>query len=176
MKQEFYRGKNFWKDNSEQTMSPISEELIKNAEDILGIKLPLSYIELIKQKNGGELNYPYFILPDGQRESIPNMEGICLAPDEGTSILSLKEMLQEVQLPQEFFVLWSDFHHWVVLDYRHTKSEPPVLYIRENYSCEDVTWEFIEIAHSFADFLHQLFRLPPLNPKTLKPSYGRNKQ
>jgi hypothetical protein len=38
-----------------------------------------------------------------------------------------------------------------------------------------ITWEFIEIASSFDDFLNKLFRLPPLDPKKLKPSYGRKK-
>jgi SMI1-KNR4 cell-wall len=156
-------------------MYPISDEIIKKAEDFLGVKLPLSYIELIKQKNGGELNYPYFMLPDGQKESIPYIEGISLDPDDGRSIMSSKELLKEAQLPQEFFVLWDDFHHWLVLDYRSTKSNPPILYIRENYSTEEITWEFIEIASSFDDFLNKLFRLPPLDPKKLKPSYGRKK-
>jgi len=89
------------------------------------------------------------------------------------SILSSKELLEDTNLPKELIVLWSDYHHWLVLDYRNRKDNPPVLYIVENYSTDEISWEFIKIADTFDDFLKQLFRVPPLDPEKLKGSYGR---
>jgi hypothetical protein len=89
------------------------------------------------------------------------------------SILSSKELLADTNLPKEFIVLWTDFHFWVVFDYRNRKDNPPVLYIFENYSTEEITWGYVRVADSFDGFLKQLFRVLPLDLKKLKGSYGR---
>ncbi|MEO2224501.1 SMI1/KNR4 family protein [Priestia megaterium] len=185
MKKEFYQGDSFWSDDSEYKCIdyPINDEIIKQAEVILGVKLPSSLLDLLKIRNGGGLNYPYFMLPDGDAESIPyggraNIDSIdpIHFKNDDISILSSKELLKEVKLTGEFVVLWTDFHYWVVLDYRNKSQDPTVMYIAENFSASthDTTeWEYIKIADTFDDFLKQLFRVPPLDPKQLKSSYSR---
>lgn len=185
MKKEFYQGDSFWSDDSEYKRIdyPINDEIIKQAEVILGVKLPSSLLDLLKIRNGGGLNYPYFMLPDGDTESIPYGQRARISDidpihfeKEDISILSSKELLEEVKLTGEFVVLWTDFHYWVVLDYRNRSQDPTVMYIAENFSASthDTTeWEYIKIADTFDDFLKQLFRVPPLNPKQLKSSYSR---
>ncbi|MBY0061406.1 MULTISPECIES: SMI1/KNR4 family protein [Priestia] len=185
MKKEFYQGDSFWSDDSEYKCIdyPINDEIIKQAEVILGVKLPSSLLDLMKIRNGGGLNYPYFILPDGDAESIPyggraninSIDPIHFENDD-ISILSSKDLLREVKLTGEFVVLWTDFHYWVVLDYRNRSQNPSVMYIAENYSASkyDTTeWEYIKIADNFDDFLKQLFRVLPLDQKQLKSSYRR---
>ncbi|WP_328157565.1 SMI1/KNR4 family protein [Priestia aryabhattai] len=159
---------------------PINTEIIEKAEANLGVKLPQSFIDLMKQKNGGELNYPYFMVPTskvehhpyGDRQNIPCIEPIHFETDD-ISLLSSKEHLKDANLSKELVVLWNDYHHWLVLDYRHSKVNPSVLYIIESYLTDEIAWDFIEIASSFDDFLKKLFRLPPLDPKQLKTSYGQ---
>lgn len=185
MKKEFYQGDSFWSDDSEYKCIDyrINDEIIKQAEVMLGVKLPSSLLDLLKIRNGGGLNYPYFMLPDGDTESIPYGQRARISDidpihfeKEDISILSSKELLEEVKLTGEFVVLWTDFHYWVVLDYRNRSQNPAVMYIAENYSAstDDTTeWEYIKIADTFDDFLKQLFRVSPLNPKQLKSSYSR---
>ncbi|MDR7245135.1 SMI1/KNR4 family protein [Priestia megaterium] len=185
MKKEFYQGDSFWSDDSEYERIdyPINDEIIKQAEASLGFKLPSSLLDLMKIKNGGGLNYPYFMLPDGDTESIPygqrarisDIDPIHFENDD-MSILSSEELLKEVELSGEFVVLSTDFHYWVVLDYRNRLQDPAVMYIAENYAAstyDNTEWEYIEIADTFDDFLKQLFRVPPLDSKQLKSSYSR---
>lgn len=182
---EYYQGKDFWKESKEKDKRneyPINEEIVKQAEVILGVELPLSYIELLNEKNGGELNFPYILLhgidDEGNkfeyREEIRYIEGICMEHDD-ISIMSSKELLEDedTNLPSDLIVLWSDYHHWLVLDYRDTKVNPSVVFIGEDYSGEGTTWYFRKLANTFDEFLTILFRLPPLDPKKLKGSYKR---
>ncbi|WP_373995116.1 SMI1/KNR4 family protein [Metabacillus litoralis] len=151
----------------------INDKVIKKAEEYLGIKFPQSFINLMKIQNGGELNYPYFMLPDlTEKQELPSIEPIHFEEDD-ESILSSKELLADTNLPKEFIVLWTDCHFWVVFDYRNKIDNPPVLYVFENYTTEEITWEFVKITDSFDDFLKQLFRVPPLDSKQLKGSYGQ---
>ncbi|MDY0944257.1 SMI1/KNR4 family protein [Priestia megaterium] len=185
MKKEFYQSENFWSDDSKYKRIdyPINDEIIKKTEIILDVKLPSSLVDLMKIKNGGGLNYPYFILPDGDTESIPYGERARISEidpihfeNDDMSILSSEELLKEVKLTGKFVVLWTDFHYWVVLDYRSRSQDPAVIYIAENFSAStyDTTeWEYIKIADTFDGFLKQLFRVPPLEPKQLKISYSR---
>lgn len=170
IKEEFYKGENFWsKDSKYKGIEyPLNDEIIKKAEDILRCKLPHSFLTLMKIQNGGALNYPYFMLPEGDTESIPYGERVSLPfidpihfENNDISILSSLELLKEFNFPKEFVVLWTDFHYWFVLDYRDRKYNPPVTYIAENFSASTYNtteWEYIKIADSFDDFLKQLFR------------------
>ena len=176
MKREFYKGADFWNKDSKykRIEYPISDEIIKKAEECLGIKFPQSFIDLMKIQNGGELNFPYFMLSDVsiEKQVFPSIEPIHFEEDD-ISILSSKELLADTTLSKEFIVLWTDFHFWLVFDYRNRKENPPVLYIFENYSTKEISWEYIKVSDSFDDFLKQLFRVPVLEPKQLKGSYGQ---
>lgn len=165
MEKEFYKGEGFWNEDSKykRIEYPINDEIIQKAEDTLGIKFPQSFIDLMKIQNGGELNFPYFLLPDlPEKQKIPSIEPIHFKEDD-LSILSSRELLADTNLPMEFIVLWTDCHFWVVFDYRNRKDNPPVLYVFENYSTKEITWECIKVADSFDDFLKLLFRIPLLD-------------
>lgn len=171
MQRIYYNGLDFWQEEPKykRIEYPINDEIIKKAENVLNIKFPHSFIDLMKINNGGELKYPYFILPAGVTKSIPYGERVKLPSiepihfeNDDISILSSEKLLKEVKLSKGFIVLWTDFHYWVVLDYRNSsKDNPSVMYIAENFSAStfDTTeWEYIKITDTFDEFSKQLFR------------------
>lgn len=78
----------------------------------------------MKEQNGGELNFPYY--PE-YKDALPSIEPIHFEKDD-IGILSSQEILVEAGLPQGLIVLWTDFHEWLVLDYRKEKEHPSVVY------------------------------------------------
>jgi len=61
----YYKGTDFWKESKPEDKRieyPMNESVVKEAEEILGVQLPKSYLQLLHQQNGGELTYPYFEL------------------------------------------------------------------------------------------------------------------
>lgn len=165
---DFYKGKNFWKEGLE----PVSEDAIKKAEQELSVTMPKSYLELLREHDGGDLEYPYIIIGDeNERNAMYHMDGIA---NEGFSILSSPSVIDELGLPNKLILLEGDYHSWISLDYRD-KYIPSVTYFYEDYSEEEMKWGSIEIAPSFDIFLTKLFRGSTLDPKKLKPSYRRSK-
>jgi hypothetical protein len=175
---EFYKGMNFWSTDDEEPSLALTELTIREAEKELGVKLPHSYLELLKEKNGGRLNYPYFFIgQDKQRTSMDYMDGIDFeGAERGIGILKSAKWTKEEELPESLIILWTDIHTWIVLDYRNKVESPSVVYFYEDYSSEDGEWKSVEIAPDFDAFLSNLFRGSTLNPKDLKASYGRKKE
>ncbi len=54
-----------WADDDYLKLAPINDELIKKAEEVLNVKLPESYITLLKEQNG-ELFVSMFTLLQSQ--------------------------------------------------------------------------------------------------------------
>lgn len=170
LKKGYYNGLDFWqKEPKDKHIEyPLNEDIVKKAEDLLNIKFPHSLIDLMKIQNGGELKQPYFILSGVDTEGFPYEERVKLSyilpihfENDDMSNVSSEDLLKEVDLPKGFIVLWTDFHFWVVLDYRNTEDNPSVMYIAENFLAstnETTEWEYIKITDSFDEFLKKLFR------------------
>lgn len=172
-KREHYKGRNFWRANSKDKclVYPINEEIIRKAEVSLGIKFPSSFVDLMQEQNGGELNYPCFVLSTpnlnyqvDEAQRLPSIEPIHFETDD-VSILTSKELIEaskgmrnEDALPEGLVVLWTNFHHWFVFDYQGRKENPLIVYIVENYTDENSAWKYIKVADSFDDFLKKLHR------------------
>jgi hypothetical protein len=175
-KREYYSGQNFWQHNrkGQRPMYPISNDIIREAEALLRVRFPASFKDLMKEQNGGELNFPCFNLPPtnieylaDKAQLLPSIEPIHFEKDD-ISILSSKElinasqeMIEDEHLPDGLVVLWTDFHHWIVFDYRIRKENPSILYIVEDYISERITWKYIKVADSFDNFLRKLHRELP---------------
>lgn len=156
---EYYTGKNFWdKEKTWRIQYPINDYINQKAEILLGITLPETYKQLMKEQNGGELTYPYFTLPNSKVKYHLDIDPIHFKDDD-VSILSSGDSLQEVGLPKSMLVLWTDFHNWLVMDYRRTKENPSIQFICEDYFTGAMIWLYIKLADTFDDFLKQLFRL-----------------
>lgn len=116
----------------------LTENVLKNVEEKFGIKLPETYIELMKVKNGGLISFQkntyYFEYKnphDGEycRSSLNIFElrGITL---DKIGIGCTFEMIEEWEYPEDIVILLHEGHYCVCLDYRNYNGDnPPVSYI-----------------------------------------------
>lgn len=145
--------KNIWQEDDEcYKLAPLTDKVVKKAEEILKVKLPTSYINLLKQQNGGYINYDSYPsdVPTSWADDHINVDHI-LGIAEENSILESEYLIQEWGLPKNIVLVSGSGHSWIAFDYRNTKEEPPVIYI-------DVESEqIIELARNFETFLNRLY-------------------
>jgi hypothetical protein len=127
--------------------------MLAEAETILGVKLPLELIALLRVQNGGYTQG--FAHPMSQRTTWANdhvplddLAGIVLDPRIETplNIVSAEYMAQEWALPPQQVPLSGDGHYWITLDYRRSPT-PSVAWI--DVECA----EDLHVAETFAAFL-----------------------
>ena len=61
-----------WTEDDYLKLAPINDELIKKAEEVLNVKLPESYINLLKEQNGGTLRLDAHPSPSINHNTKPN--------------------------------------------------------------------------------------------------------
>jgi hypothetical protein len=146
-------GNSIWhKDDEYYKLEPLTDEMVKEAEEKLKIKLPQSYINILKEQNGGYIkldSYPSEV-PTSLADNHINVDHI-LGIGEKNSILESEYLIEEWGLPNNIVLISGSGHSWIALDYRDTKEEPPIIYI-------DVESEqIIRLAPDFGSFLNGLF-------------------
>lgn len=116
----------------------LTENVLKDVEEKFGIKLPETYIELMKAKNGGMISFQnntyyfeYMNPHDGEhcRSSLNifQLRGITL---DKIGIGCTFEMIEEWEYPEDIVILLHEGHYCVCLDYRNYNGDnPPVSYI-----------------------------------------------
>lgn len=169
---ESYQGKNFWANGDK----PISDIDIRVAEEKLGIRLPLSYKELLKEHNGGILQYPHIFLEESDKErfTIPELYGIDFeGAENGVGILASKYWINKVGLPENILILWGDYHSWIALNYQGKTENPTVYYFYEDYLSENEKWKQIKIANDFDEFLKKLSSGSMIDPKNIKSNWRK---
>jgi len=139
----------------------VSDSLIQEVESILNVKLPDSYIGLMREKNGAYLeeqlvkvdgdipdDLKYYI--DDNYISMGSISGIGLNENNTGCILSTKYLINEWGLPERLVLFDGDGHTWMALDYRVREIDPPVIFIEsDNYS-------YVEIAKNFSDLINKI--------------------
>jgi len=96
----------------------LTENVLKNVEEMFGVKLPKTYIELMKVKNGGLLSYDYntyyieFTDPDDgeiyqEASNVPYLKGITL---DDVGIGSTFETINEWEYPKDIIILLDEGH------------------------------------------------------------------
>lgn len=134
----------------EAEFDDFSLEDLKKLEASLGVKLPESYVNLMKVHNGGTLAYSVLRsgrVPDGEVE-ITDLRGIDL--EEG--IGETNYLVEEWGMEKGLVIISGDGNYWLALDYRkHTGNEPPVVYIEE-----DTDEKPKQVAKTFELFLKKL--------------------
>ena len=145
--------KNIWRKGSEYfKLKPLTDEAVEEAEEKLKVKLPESYINLLKEQNGGYIIYDSFpsTVPTSWAEDHIDVDHI-MGIGEEDGILKSIYLIEEWGLPENIVLFSGDGHSWVALDYRNTKEEPPVIYF-------DVESEqIIELSPDFNTFLNGLY-------------------
>ncbi|MEN2467919.1 SMI1/KNR4 family protein [Ornithinibacillus sp. JPR2-1] len=142
-------------------LDPLDDKTIEKVEGKLGIKFPVSYINLLKEKNGGELKcnrYPYVYEQDVDEEdpeanadlTIEFLHGISTKKSEG--VLESIYLIKEWELPKDIVILSGNGgERFIAFDYRQTKTNPPIILIDTEMEFEDV------IAANFEELLSKLY-------------------
>lgn len=143
-------------DESEYVGPPADAEMIRRAEDVLRVRLPKSYVDLVFVQNGGVLRnrcfptgFPTSWAPD--HVCVDAIWGV--GGTYGVDVVS-PGMITEWGYPEIGVVLGitpSAGHDTVMLDYSECGplGEPSVVYVDEDRVPR-------RIANSFAEFLHGL--------------------
>ena len=139
-----------WADDDYLKLAPINDELIKKAEEVLNVKLPESYINLLKEQNGGTLRLDVHPTskPNSWADDHVNVSGSF--NENESSILESRYLIREWEMPENIVLLSGDGHTWIALDYRNVAENPPVIFIDNEFE------EIIELAPNFERFLQNL--------------------
>lgn len=133
----------------EYELPEITNEEIEKVEKLLGVKLPASYVNLMREKNGGTLSYNIF--PSKKVEDDFLMLDYLLGIGMEDGIGETPYMIEEWELPSDIILLSGDGHSWVVLDYRNYSGDnPPISFIDVEVNKD------IKIANSFEEFISKL--------------------
>ncbi|QTV05083.1 SMI1/KNR4 family protein [Faecalibacter bovis] len=145
----------FWEDNY-YNHPKLTDEMIELAERKLNIKLPQTYINLLKIMNGGYTKG--FAFPMNEKTSwsenhipLDTLNGIVIDENIKTAqnLLDTEYMTNEWGLPEKQVLLSGNGHYWVTLDYRNN-SNPSIRWIDVEMD------EDIHIANNFDEFLNGL--------------------
>lgn len=148
--------KNLWNKNCHRfDNEELTDDMIEHAEIKLGAKLPAEYIGLMKEKNGGSLNYSYFSVSGentnklGKYILVDHIMGIG-KNDEG--ILQTSFFAKEFGIKPQLIPFYGDGDFWICFDY--TKKgpfrEPAISYVYSH------SGEAVEISPDFRSFLQEL--------------------
>lgn len=146
---------NFWDENYYKH-PPLTDEMVADCEQQLGIKLPGLLIDLLKIQNGGYTKgfvFPMTEETTWAKDHVLLSELLGIVPDKSIStaqnILDSGEMAMEWGLPPKQVLLCGDGHWWITLDYR-LAEEPSVRWI--DTECD----EDIFVAKNFEEFIYKL--------------------
>ncbi|MBI3945301.1 MAG: SMI1/KNR4 family protein [Armatimonadetes bacterium] len=145
---------NFWSTNYYNN-PPLTDEMVRVAEQRLGVRLPAEYVDLLRRQNGGytkRFAYPMARPTSWAEDHVPLEELFGINVDAelgGHNILDTGYMTEEWGLPDRQVLLAGDGHWWITLDYRRG-SVPTVTWL--DVECD----EDFPLAPSFAEFLAEL--------------------
>ncbi|HUQ60174.1 SMI1/KNR4 family protein [Lentzea sp.] len=148
----------FWSTGTYGVQPPLTDEAVRDAEKVLGVRLPEALLELLRVRNGGTVV--------DSRSAFPTAEATSWAPDhvpfdslmgigpEGRALtlLDTPYLVGEWGLPSPVVLLSGDGHTWVALDYRECgpDGEPSVVWLDADHESE------LLLAPDFRSFLDGL--------------------
>ena len=145
----------FW-DSNYYHHPPLTDEMITKAEEMLDVKFPSLFIDLLKIQNGGYTQgfaFPMDEPTTWAKNHVPLSELFGIVTDQSIetaqNVLDSKYMAEEWGLPEKQVLITGDGHWWITLDYR--KGEvPSVRWI--DVECN----EDIHVADNFESFINGL--------------------
>ncbi len=151
--------KKMWDLEADCPNAPLTDDMVAEAESTLNLRLPISYVDALRQKNGGSTIGEYIRLPsqhipqhldafvDHGYISVGGLNGI------GTSYQSITRtpyLKNEGKLPDGLILLDGDGHHWIAFDYRIPTGSPSVVFVDSD------SGDTLLVAKSFAEFFAAL--------------------
>lgn len=154
----------FWHPEIEHLRQPpLTDELIADAENELGVTLPLELLHLLRIQNGGVIADTWDACPVDANfyadDHVPfeHLYGIGPAGQAQTiTLLDTPYLVQEWELPSPVVLLSGQGHYWLALDYRDCGPEgnPPVVWIDNEMNHE------LLLAPDFRAFVERLTATP----------------
>ena len=150
----------------------VSDELVRDAERQLRVRLPVDLVSLLRIQNGGYVRDEFSVYPTSRATSWADdhvvVNEIAGIGSEGLSLLESPALNAEWEQPDELVLLSGDGHWWIALDYRERgrEAEPPVVFY-ENGS--DGAPDDLRLADSFREFVCGLVSEPQNDEEVLKP-------
>ena len=155
---------NLWEDCEYSKEKYISDafdsNMLAEIEAELGYKLPTSYVELMKEQNGGLVKRSIFKINEERYIEITGIFGIGRIKNYSLcGHLGSKFMIEEWEYPAIGVAICdcpSAGHEMIFLDYRECgaqceNGEPKVVYIDE-----EAEYEIIVLANTFEEFINGL--------------------
>lgn len=126
----------FWSDSPHGVQPPLTDEAVRDAEKVLGVRLPEALLELLRVQNGGVVVDERSAFPSGptswasDHAPFDSLMGIGAA-ERTTSLLDTPYLVGEWGLPSPVVLLTGDGHWWIALDYRTCgpDGEPSVVWL-----------------------------------------------
>lgn len=148
----------FWGDGDYGVQQPLTDEMVREAERLLGVKLPAALLDLLRVQNGGSVAAGHAAFPTGRPTSwsedhVPFDALMGIGRRAGTtSLLDTPYLVEEWGMPTPLLLLSGDGHCWIGLDYRTCgrDGEPSVTWFETDHDSELV------LAGDFRSFVEGL--------------------
>lgn len=149
---------NNWKSDNPK----VSDFLVNEVEQMLGVKLPKSYVSLMKQWNGGYLEEEHQVIllnevPENLNYYLGEgfwglnlLAGISNDINNNEGIVYTAQTAHEWGVPEKVIAFDGDGHTWLALDYREDKNNPKVIFIETDNLLS------FNLAKNFNDFIESL--------------------
>lgn len=148
-----------WDTEEPASNEPLTDDMIASAERQLGVRLPKSYLDALRTKNGGSTTGNYFKLPaqhvpdhlrhyvDHGYVAVLELNGIGSGDD---TILETDYLVGEWGLPSPIVILSGAGHWWIVFDYRVANENPPIVFLDSD------SGDTLHLSNDFASFLSSI--------------------
>ncbi|NUK73497.1 SMI1/KNR4 family protein [Streptomyces lunaelactis] len=147
-----------WSSGTYGVQPPLTDEVAREAEQVLDLALPFSLLDLLRVQNGGEVSSDWNAFPTAQPTSwsadhVPFSELMGIGHRELTaSLLATPYLVEEWDLPSPIVLISGDGHYWIALDYRECgrRGEPSVIWLDADLDSE------LQLAVDFRSFIEGL--------------------
>jgi len=148
----------FWGDGDYGVQQALTDEMVREAERVLGVALPSALLDLLRVQNGGIVSADHDAFPTSRPTSwsedhVPFDDLMGIGRRDGTtSLLDTPYLVEEWGMPAPLVLLSGDGHSWIGLDYRACgrDGEPSVAWFETDLDAELV------LAADFRSFVEGL--------------------
>ncbi len=144
-----------WNTNQPSPNAPLTDSMVSDAEQELGVRFPASYLDALRIKNGGSVvgdlvRLPHQVIPQHLRHFVDHgyvsVRGVNGIGSSNTSVLGSASLIAEWGLPERLVILDGDGHWWIAFDYRGTDDNPPIVFVDSD------SGDTLHVTESFAEF------------------------